>query len=109
MNIFYSISQCICQLPRIFWTKASVFGEAQRNDNRNTQAGLAFVLRQFIKATRHSNMPLKMKNNRLEEKDGIGILNKPPKALKASCSRENQASPKLLCCPMLCWCQDFPN
>lgn len=92
-----------------FFRLKQVFAEAQRNDNRKTQARLAFVLRQFIKATRHSNMPRKVKNNRLEEKDGTGILNKPPKAVKASCSRENQASPKVLCCPMLCLCQDFPN
>lgn len=52
---------------------------------------------------------MEVKNNRLEEKDGVGILNKSPKALKASSAREKQASPKVLCCPMLFLHQDFPN
>lgn len=91
-----------------FWLK-QVFAEAQRNDNRNIQAGPAFVLRQFIKATRHSSVPWKWKTWGWRRGTGLEFWINHQKPSKVSSSRESQESPKLLYCPMLCLCQDFPN
>lgn len=92
-----------------FWGLKQVFAGARRNDNRNIQAGLAFVLRQFIKATRHSIVPWEWKTTGQRRGIVLEFWRNHQKPSEASGSQKNPTSLKVLCCPMLCLCQDFLN